>query len=122
MTNIDGTGDTNLTADDAVNLMPTWGADNTVFFISNRSGTDNVWSLGANKAVIAAGEPFIGLPNAPRTANKTNQRSEQADLGLRQLPRRPGRHRVDLTLPRCSWLTGQERSSEWSARHGRSAK
>ena len=77
MTNIDGTGDTNLTADDAVNLMPTWGADNTVFFISNRSGTDNIWSLGANKAVIAAGEPFIGLPNAVRTANKANTESTQ---------------------------------------------
>jgi len=77
MTNIDGTGDTNLTADDAVNLMPTWGAENRVFFISNRSGTDNIWALGANKAVIAAGEPFIGLPNSARNASKTNQDSNQ---------------------------------------------
>ncbi len=86
MTNIDGTGDTNLTADDAVNLMPTWGADNTVFFISNRSGTDNVWSLGANKAVIAAGEPFIGLPNAPRTANKTNQNQNKPTSDFANFP------------------------------------
>lgn len=81
MTNIDGTGETNLTADDAVNLMPTWGEQNKVFFISNRSGTDNIWSLGANKAVIAAGEPFVGLPNAPRTANQnTNQENTTSDF------------------------------------------
>ncbi|RNC81082.1 MAG: hypothetical protein ED559_04585 [Phycisphaera sp.] len=77
MTNIDGTGETNLTADDAVNLMPTWGEQNTIFFISNRSGTDNIWSLGANKAVIAAGEPYVGLPGNVRTATKRNQNESQ---------------------------------------------
>ncbi len=80
MSNIDGTGSTNLTADDAINLMPTWGADNSVYFISNRSGTDNIWALGAQKAVIAAGEPFVGLPGSPRTAktpSNTNQTRTQ---------------------------------------------
>lgn len=80
MTNIDGTGSTNLTADDAINLMPTWGADNAVYFISNRSGTDNIWSLGASKAVIAAGEPFVGLPGAPRTA-QTPRSTDQNNQG-----------------------------------------
>lgn len=79
MTNIDGTGETNLTADDAINLMPTWGEQNKIFFISNRSGTDNIWSLGANKAVIAAGEPFVGLPGAARTADKSNEGKTQSN-------------------------------------------
>ena len=70
MLNIDGTGETNLTADDAVNLMPTWGENNQIFFISDRSGTDNIWSLAGEQAVIAAGEPFIGL-DGRRTANST---------------------------------------------------
>lgn len=86
MTNIDGTGTTNLTADDAINLMPTWGSGNEVYFISNRSGTDNIWSLGANKAVIAAGEPFVGLPGSARTAqtprntNRTSTEPSYADF------------------------------------------
>lgn len=93
MTNIDGTGSTNLTADDAINLMPAWGENNAVFFISNRSGTDNIWSLGASKAVIAAGEPFVGLPNAPRTAqspqtgqSNSSQNSTVVDFPASSVP------------------------------------
>ncbi|MEO1584444.1 MAG: DPP IV N-terminal domain-containing protein [Planctomycetota bacterium] len=72
MLNIDGTGETNLTADDAVNLMPSWGENNQIFFISDRSGTDNIWSLAGNEAVLAAGEPFIGVSGfgGTRTANQ----------------------------------------------------
>ncbi|MGP1271891.1 MAG: TolB family protein [Phycisphaerales bacterium] len=70
MLNIDGTGETNLTADDAVNLMPAWGEDNQIFFISDRSGTDNIWSLAGQQAVIAAGEPFVGMGDR-RTASRT---------------------------------------------------
>ncbi|MEM8756151.1 MAG: DPP IV N-terminal domain-containing protein [Planctomycetota bacterium] len=66
--NIDGTGETNLTADDAVNLMPAWGEQNEIFFISDRSGTDNIWSVAGDEAVLAAGEPYVGL-GSRRTAN-----------------------------------------------------
>ena len=86
MTNIDGTGSTNLTADDAINLMPTWGSDNAVYFISNRSGTDNIWSLGASKAVIAAGEPFVGLPGSPRTAQSPTTTNQNKDPNYADFP------------------------------------
>lgn len=76
MLNVDGTGETNLTADDAVNLMPVWGAQNEIFFISDRSGTDNIWSVAGGQAVLAAGEPRIGLAaNRAVATNSTNNRS-----------------------------------------------
>ncbi|HED52829.1 MAG TPA: hypothetical protein ENJ00_01330 [Phycisphaerales bacterium] len=89
MMNIDGTGETNLTADDAVNLMPTWGKGNSVFFISNRSGTDNIWSLGANKAVIAAGEPFVDVNFDMRTADTQNMKTpskSESDASVANFP------------------------------------
>ncbi|MEM9660739.1 MAG: DPP IV N-terminal domain-containing protein [Planctomycetota bacterium] len=92
MVNIDGTGETNLTADDAVNLMPTWGENNQIFFISDRSGTDNIWALAGEEAVLAAGDPFIGI-NSPRTANRTstpgqsvNRKSMTENLGTGREP------------------------------------
>ncbi|MGD1916579.1 MAG: DPP IV N-terminal domain-containing protein [Phycisphaerales bacterium] len=50
----DGTALVELTDDNAVNLMPTWGPDNQIFYISDRGGVDNVWSMSANSAILAA--------------------------------------------------------------------
>jgi hypothetical protein len=35
--------------------MPTWGPNNTIFFVSDRSGVDNIWSIGPEQAIRAAG-------------------------------------------------------------------
>lgn len=51
---VDGSGRVNLTTGRSVNLMPTWGADSRIYFISDRSGTENVWSIGTDKAMLAA--------------------------------------------------------------------
>lgn len=53
--NIDGSGRANLTGGRYVNLMPTWGADNRIYFISDRGGHDNIWSLTPDRAIVAAG-------------------------------------------------------------------
>lgn len=50
----DGTARANLTGGRFVNLMPTWGPDHTVYFISDRTGHDNVWAVTARQAVVAA--------------------------------------------------------------------
>lgn len=59
--NIDGSGLTNLTADDAVNLMPAWGrspsGSDSVYFVSDREGTNSIWALNVRDAILAAGEP-----------------------------------------------------------------
>ena len=54
MTSIDGTQRVNLTAGRFMNLMPAWGSDNRIYFVSDRTGVPNVWSVGTEKAIIAA--------------------------------------------------------------------
>jgi Tol biopolymer transport system component len=51
----DGTARANLTGGWFVNVMPCWSAQNDVFFISDRTGNDNIWSIGAHEAFIASG-------------------------------------------------------------------
>lgn len=57
ITNIDGTGRSNLTGGLFTNLMPTWGHDQRIYFISNRSGSDNIWALRPERAILAATGP-----------------------------------------------------------------
>ncbi|MEO1007414.1 MAG: DPP IV N-terminal domain-containing protein [Planctomycetota bacterium] len=68
----DGTSLVELTDDNAVNLMPTWAPDNHIYYISDRGGVDNIWSLSARTAIIAAtgedpgvGPRFTTVPNNP---------------------------------------------------------
>lgn len=43
-----------LTSGDAIDLMPAWGPDNRIYFISDRSGSDNIWSMDLSPAILAA--------------------------------------------------------------------
>jgi TolB protein len=43
--NADGSDRRRLTDGNGVNLSPVWGADNRVYFISDRGGTESVWSV-----------------------------------------------------------------------------
>lgn len=64
----DGALKTNLTNGYHVNLMPVWSPDNTLYFISDRGGFDNVWSIDPTQAMLAAGmavngaEEFANVP------------------------------------------------------------
>ncbi|MEM1424473.1 MAG: DPP IV N-terminal domain-containing protein [Planctomycetota bacterium] len=64
----DGGVRTNLTNGYHVNLMPAWAPDNSIFFISDRGGFDNVWSVDPTQAMVAAGmdiegsAPFANVP------------------------------------------------------------
>lgn len=42
---LDGTGRTNLTRGEFSDVQPIWGADGKVYFVSNRSGRDSIWSV-----------------------------------------------------------------------------
>lgn len=44
----------NLTGGGSLNLMPAWGADNAVYFTSDRGGVDNIWSVDTTSARLAA--------------------------------------------------------------------
>ncbi len=54
MIDADGSNRVNLTKGRYVNLMPTWSPSGRVFFVSDREGVDNIWSIRTNKAIIAA--------------------------------------------------------------------
>ncbi len=45
--NADGTGRTSLTNGMFANFQPVWASDSTVYFVSDRSGVDNIWAVRA---------------------------------------------------------------------------
>ena len=56
---VDGTGRVSLTGGRFMNLMPTWGPDHRIYFVSDRTGNSNIWSVGTEKAIVAAtGRPM----------------------------------------------------------------
>lgn len=59
--NLDGAGRVRLTGDDFANLQPTWGDDGSIYFVSNRTGADNIWAVRPSERSIAVqggdGEP-----------------------------------------------------------------
>ncbi len=61
LTGADGSGRVNLTGGKFSNLMPVWGADNRIYFVSDRNGLDQVWSIATDKALAAAGASNRGM-------------------------------------------------------------
>lgn len=55
MVRVDGLELARLAGSPFVNLMPTWGPDGRVYFVSDRGGADNIWSLTPSRAVLTAG-------------------------------------------------------------------
>jgi Tol biopolymer transport system component len=53
--NADGTGRIGLTKGRFRNMQPTWGADGRIYFVSNRGGIENIWSIAADGGQDAAG-------------------------------------------------------------------
>lgn len=54
LVDINGNSRVSLTAGSAVNLMPTWGPENRLFFVSDRGGVDNIWSMDTGKVIALA--------------------------------------------------------------------
>lgn len=51
--NLDGSGRINLTNGRYANYQPIWSSDGRVYFVSNRTGVDNVWSVTTARAMDA---------------------------------------------------------------------
>ncbi len=78
--NVDGTGRTNLTNGRFANFLPTWGADGRIYFVSNRSGVDNIWAIEPSRVLDLSGPQGRGLasqpaPDAPAMATVTEDPS-----------------------------------------------
>ncbi len=69
MCGVDGSGRVNLTTGRSVNLMPKWSSDGRIYFVSDRGGIDNIWSVGTDKAIMAA----TGKMPTPNTAMKKHK-------------------------------------------------
>ncbi|MBL0921109.1 MAG: PD40 domain-containing protein [Phycisphaerales bacterium] len=54
MVNADGSARTRLTGGEFSDLMPEWGPDGRVYFVSNRVGTGNIWSLTPQRSIVTA--------------------------------------------------------------------
>jgi len=68
MIGTDGRGQVNLTSGSSIDLMPAWGSNGRVFFVSNRGGTENLWSLDIAPAILAATGESAPTNNAVSTA------------------------------------------------------
>lgn len=45
LVDINGFTRVNLSAGNSLNLMPTWGGESRLYFVSDRGGVDNIWSM-----------------------------------------------------------------------------
>ena len=61
MVRLDGTERTNLTSGQFANFQPVWGVDGKVYFVSDRSGVDNLWSVSTGRAVNSTQPPSPGV-------------------------------------------------------------
>jgi len=65
----DGSGRANLTGGKFTNVMATWGGDGRIYFVSDRAGLDNVWSVSTDRALAAAGKASASpMTNAAKKA------------------------------------------------------
>jgi TolB protein len=65
MIGADGTGKVSLVGGNGASLMPTWSSDGSIYFVSNRGGAENIWSLNSTGAIKAAKGPAANPTDRP---------------------------------------------------------
>ncbi len=75
MVSTKGTGKIKLTNGDTIDLMPVWGRNNDIFFVSNMSGQDHLWSMELSPAIRAASVTMPDLADSFATVPTTNPRN-----------------------------------------------
>lgn len=86
--NVRGGGLSNLTGGQFANLMPTWGPNHSIFFVSNRGGQENLWSVNPETAMAAA------LNRGSRTAQ-----SGAGAMPAQRAMKPASMHQTDRTVP-----------------------
>ncbi len=64
---VDGTNRQRLTGGPGTNLGPWWGVDNRVYFVSDRSGRECIWSVRADALVSGYASGQAGQPGTTAT-------------------------------------------------------
>jgi TolB protein len=83
---VDGSGRVNLTTGRSVNLMPSWGADSRIYFVSDRGGIENIWSIGTEKAMLAATGGRMTPPDGTHKVETTRGNSRKKNPELTNVP------------------------------------
>jgi dipeptidyl aminopeptidase/acylaminoacyl peptidase len=84
--NADGTNRHRLTDGNGINASPFWGVDGRVYFVSDRGGTECVWSTPANTpgtAVASVGrmQPMAQAQPAPSSNDQTAVQAVNSMVG-----------------------------------------
>ncbi|MFA6044155.1 MAG: DPP IV N-terminal domain-containing protein [Phycisphaerales bacterium] len=74
MTSLNGEARVRLTSGAGVSLGPVWGPQNRLFFVSDRTGADNIWSMDVGTAVQAA---MTSMNLSDSATASTKETSEQ---------------------------------------------
>ena len=67
-----GTGKIKLTDGDTIDLMPVWGRNNDIYFVSNLDGQDHLWSMELSPAIRAASVTMPDLADSFATVPTPN--------------------------------------------------
>lgn len=113
MVNVDGTGKSRLTEGSFVNVMPRWGGDGRVYFVSNRAGVENIWGLTPERAIQTASfDPSGATPGSDHNPGKhgvTMPAGHGTAQGGHGTPAKPSTaHAAPTKAP----MTGDEASDE----------
>lgn len=73
MVSTKGTGKIKLTDGDSIDLMPVWGRNNDIFFVSNMDGQDHLWSMELSPAIRAASVMMPNLSDSFATVPTTSE-------------------------------------------------
>lgn len=78
----DGSVNVNLTSGPSSDMSPWWGKDGRVYFVSDRSGHDNIWSVGTDRAMAALSrEPAGSQPIVNKQVNPASDPAADPSTG-----------------------------------------
>jgi TolB protein len=63
--NLDGSGRVKVTDGQFANFQPVWAGDGNIYFISNRSGMDNIWAVSTDRVIDLTSPGATGVATAP---------------------------------------------------------
>lgn len=111
MVDINGNTRIGLTTGRAVNLMPTWGPGNRLFFVSDRGGVDNIWAMDTTSVVELAMANMRGNSALAHGATNTENHSPTAAaMGSKSAPAMRGNPSEHPATP--EHVTAPEPSAE----------
>ncbi|MFT3686130.1 MAG: hypothetical protein QM783_14620 [Phycisphaerales bacterium] len=86
----DGSASINLTGGGASSdTSPWWSKDGRVYFVSNRSGHDNIWAVGTDRAMAALSTETGAQPVATNNNANPNNNAEEPGTNTANAPTNP---------------------------------